>query len=381
MIEREKTYLMHADTPVAKIEMAGEKVLAIADLYSADHLPVGTYSDRDFVMCYELESWMSKRCIPDCRFDADHLESVLGMKVSEALARSWRLSLADAYWFTKDPSVEWKKINFIDNGFRNSFASALFRGSEWKKDPNIPDLATNGIYKKAWIMRNGTPWLIKAGDPETSRQQCANEVAASRIASLMGIDCARYLPAPIGDEMFCASECFIRSSDEEFVTGDQIMRSLDKVPMSVYDWLCGHGMKEATDRMLALNDLIGNDDAHLLNIGIVRNVFTLKVKGLAPLFDLGNSFDYDHRDGADISDCAQPFCRNREKQRALIDMANVTLPDPAQAEKILRNVYERFCVSGNCLKRGLALMKERYRGLERLAEKQKEREEICRDER
>lgn len=374
-------YLMHANDAVAKLKMSGTKILSIEELYRSELLPVGTCSDRDFVVCYELESWMAKRCVPKCRFDLDRLEAVLKTTVTQALAQSWQLSLNDAYWFTDDTEISWGQINFIDNGFENFFANAFLFGSDWKKNYNIPDLVTNGIYEKAWVMKNGVAWLIKAGDPETSDQQCANEVAAYRIASLMNIDCAKYLPAPIGDQMFCASENFIRSSDEEFVTGDQIMRSLDKKPMSVYAWLCENGFKVETDRMLAFDHLIGNDDRHLLNFGVIRSVSTLETKRFAPLFDSGNCLDYNRAENADMAFCAQPFNRNREQQLSMIDMQNVCLPDPAQVKYIIRNVYEKFGITDHRLDRACAMIDKGYAELEYLAEKQYTKEEQEHDER
>ena len=47
---------------------------------------------------------------------------------------------------------------------------------------------------------------------------------------------------------------------------------------------------EALDKMMLVDALIDNNDRHLGNFGVVRNVNTLEVERLAPIFDCGASF-------------------------------------------------------------------------------------------
>lgn len=51
-------------------------------------------------------------------------------------------------------------------------------------------------------------------------------------------------------------------------------------------------MTAALDRMLVLDYLIANEDRHLNNFGLLRNVDTLEWIGFAPIFDSGTSLGH-----------------------------------------------------------------------------------------
>ena len=55
-------------------------------------------------------------------------------------------------------------------------------------------------------------------------------------------------------------------------------------------------VKERIDEMIALDFIIGNEDRHRGNFGILRNAETLEWLGIAPIFDNGNSFFFDQED-------------------------------------------------------------------------------------
>lgn len=64
-----------------------------------------------------------------------------------------------------------------------------------------------------------------------------------------------------------------------------LMRCVETLEISV--------TKKEIDTMLQFDYLINNRDRHFGNFGFIRNVDTLKFKGLAPLFDNGSSLWFD----------------------------------------------------------------------------------------
>ena len=60
-----------------------------------------------------------------------------------------------------------------------------------------------------------------------------------------------------------------------------------------------HNAKLKIDEMLALDFIIGNEDRHRGNFGIIRNADSLEWLKIAPIFDNGNCLFYD-RDNDDI---------------------------------------------------------------------------------
>lgn len=46
------------------------------------------------------------------------------------------------------------------------------------------------------------------------------------------------------------------------------------------------------DRMIVVDYLVGNDDRHYGNFGLLRDAETLEIEGFAPIFDTGSSLGY-----------------------------------------------------------------------------------------
>ena len=92
--------------------------------------------------------------------------------------------------------------------------------------------------------------------------------------------------------------CFI-NKDTELITAYQIMKDIPK-SKCINDYeeylsiLEKHGLKDARiqmENMYILDHLIMNEDRHLNNFGIIRDVNTLKWLKCAPIFDNGQSLN------------------------------------------------------------------------------------------
>ena len=92
--------------------------------------------------------------------------------------------------------------------------------------------------------------------------------------------------------------CFI-TKDTQFITCNQIMYG-KKRHGSIKDYeeyisiLEKNGIKEARlkiENMYILDYLIMNEDRHLNNFGVIRDVNTLKWLDVAPIFDNGQSLN------------------------------------------------------------------------------------------
>lgn len=69
--------------------------------------------------------------------------------------------------------------------------------------------------------------------------------------------------------------------------------------MSSYDWIIEQCVKlglqnprKSLEDMLILDYIIFNEDRHLTNFGLFRNVETLEYESFASIFDCGSSFFY-----------------------------------------------------------------------------------------
>ena len=101
--------------------------------------------------------------------------------------------------------------------------------------------------------------------------------------------------------------CFI-TKDTELITCNQIRNDMKK-HNSIKDYeeyikkLELEGIKDAREKienMYILDFLMLNNDRHLNNFGIIRDVNTLKWKDVAPIFDNGQSLDIEYYDDKEM---------------------------------------------------------------------------------
>ena len=98
---------------------------------------------------------------------------------------------------------------------------------------------------------------------------------------------------------FLSARYFI-TSETELVSAYHIMQSRKKPnDLSDYEFYlnCAEqlgvkNIREQTEKMIVLDFLIGNEDRHFNNFGLIRNAVTLEWIVIAPIFDCGTSLWY-----------------------------------------------------------------------------------------
>ena len=256
-----------------------------------------------------LSQWFKGRGIPSWRDKLDLLLHRLNISTqNELLDKAFGLSLTDQYWLKPcSLDINYEDINFFDNDFEyGEFMSAslsknsnVITNEESLKTPNN---TTNGMLKKAWIIENGTRYLIKGGYKNEILQPF-NEVLASEICRRLGFNHVPYTIDIYKDMVVSKCPCFI-NKDSEFITAYQIKNGMkkhdDKQDYEDYiKVLENNGIKDARiklENMYILDFLIMNEDRHLNNFGIIRDVNALKWLDVAPIFDNGQSLNIEYYD-------------------------------------------------------------------------------------
>ena len=292
---------MNKNTPVLEVEyMSGVGVFTnIYALYNTDYMPYHLY-----VSCVELSEWFKNRGIPSFRDQLDLLMHRLNVHApSELLDKAFGLSLSDQYWLKpKDLDISYDKINF----FENDFEYAPFMDASLSKNTKCiqnesslysPNNTTDGMLRKAWIIEDGIRYLLKGGYKNETLQPF-NEVLASEICRRLGFDHVEYSLAIYKDMVVSKCPCFI-DINTELITARQIMDdSIDDYD-SYIKKLESEGIGNARikmENMFILDYLMLNEDWHLNNFGIIRNVNTLKWVDVAPIFDNGQSLNIQYYD-------------------------------------------------------------------------------------
>lgn len=260
-----------------------------------------------------LSEWFRGRGIPSWRDKLDLLLHRLNVTApSELLDQAFGLSLSDQYWIKPyNLDVNYDDINFFDNDFDYTefMEASLSKNSKTitsESSLKTPNNTTDGMLKKAWIIEDGTRYLLKGGY-KNELLQPFNEVLASEICRRLGFNYVDYTLDIYKDMVVSKCSCFI-TKDTELVTCYQIKSNMERHD-SEEDYeeyikeLENHGIKDARikiENMYILDFLIMNEDRHLNNFGIIRDVNTLEWLDVAPIFDNGQSLNIEYYDEEEL---------------------------------------------------------------------------------
>lgn len=248
-----------------------------------------------------LSEWFKGRGIPSWRDDLDLLLAKLNISTpTELLDKAFGLSLSDQYWIKPfDSEIEYKDINFFEHDFKDSeFTSVTFsntRDSNTKISLISPNNTTDGRLKKTWIIENGKRYLLKGGY-KNEVMQPFNEVLATMICERLGFKHIPYTIDVIKYKIVSKCECFI-NKNTELVTAYQILHNncnKDEAYETYIKILENNGIdraREEIENMFILDFIMLNEDRHLNNFGIIRNVENLNWIETAPIFDTGQSLN------------------------------------------------------------------------------------------
>ena len=304
--------LMNKNTPVLAFEydMNAHEATRITDVMNPEYAPLGMTDRHGAIAKRELNYWWRHRAIPASRAQVERLLVNLKLESTLVLAeKSFGLSLSDCYWINdEDDPQEWADINFFDNDFSDDLGFLTLGQDSAGSSPDAPDYASlqlsspnstlGGDLLKKWKIIDGERVLLKAG-VGAFNQEPYNEVAATELhARLMRP--GEYTPYRLlADGRRVYSACGnLLGPDEELVAAWDVIRNV-KQPNNLSDLqflvkryvdlgLDESYVREQLAKMFACDFVTANRDRHYRNFGIVRNVETLEVTRIAPVFDSGS---------------------------------------------------------------------------------------------
>lgn len=193
------------------------------------------------------------------------------------------LSLDDAYWVADvDNTLKWEDVSLHSNKSRNVLTpvslcgkvSTIFK----RKLDNSCDLSVNGTFAKSWIREGNYLYLCKA-DANESSNETISEVNASKILKSIGANAIEYALDYIDGTRVSKCKCFT-SNNISFIPYKVFKQSYK----GAINWI-RKVFKEDYANMCVANYIIGNEDLHDGNWGILLDNNSFNYIGLAPLFD------------------------------------------------------------------------------------------------
>ena len=292
------------------------KIIEVKNIDYAPYILVSFYEKGDEnnnPFRTNLSDWFKGRGIPSWRDKLDLLLHRLDINTpTELLDKAFGLSLSDQYWLKPfDSNIRYEDINFFDNDFDYSEfmeASLSLNSKTITKEASLktPNNTTDGMLKKAWIIEDGVRYLLKGGYKNEILQPF-NEVLASMICDRLGFNHVPYTIDTYKDIVVSKCPCFI-NKDTELITTYQIKNSETRYDTNEdYETFVAllekRGITDARiklENMYILDFLIMNEDRHLNNFGIIRDVNTLEWLDVAPIFDNGQSLNINYYDEDEV---------------------------------------------------------------------------------
>lgn len=300
-----RVYLMNKNTKVLYCEIDdNNNFIEIYETLNIDYAPLtiyNAYKDKSKSNLKVLNHWFQGRSIPSWRKDLEKL--LFNLNISspkEILNKAFGLSLSDQYWIKPvDMDIKWENINFFTNDFEFEAFLDVSLNDTYIDNISLhsPNNTTDGMLKKAWVIRNKERCLIK-GTYEASGLEPICEWLASNICEIFNISHANYSIEVKDNKLVSVSSNFLKENEEIVTANDIIYMSHKKNDISYYEHynniLKSNGIDNSKDKlsdMYLIDYLVLNQDRHLKNYGIIRNVDSLEWDRVCPIFDTGEGLE------------------------------------------------------------------------------------------
>ncbi len=299
------------ETLAFEVDSATGKVHNVRPLDGAPWAPLGilvSWSKPEPL----LEHFIRGRAIQPNRPDLPDILKATGMQSNLELSLlSGGFSLSDQYWYrTPGSKLTWEQANFFDNEWDPSFGEAVLRRDfDALSHASIatPNATCGGLCRKAWILKNGKPHLLKAASIEGGADSVAEALASRMLAHILPSD--EYVPYEVlirDGETYASCQPMV-NRDEELVAAWQILSQTggtrdgqgcgsELLGAELFEGYCTAledfgvaGAKQEVAKMALAATLTFNRDIHSRNMGVIRTVETGDTR-MAPLFDYDKVF-------------------------------------------------------------------------------------------
>ena len=329
--------LMHKDNVVAKFDCTNFyiKNIEIENEYLMPFIITEDYKKNNAIFL----DWKKSRPRPILPQNfTNSLLSQIG-ETYEEISDFICASLTDCYWFKPENIfIQWKDINYFDNKIIEKEINSITLSDRMYKYTDYTDeleaMLKQGKVKKFikyfTIDKEDNYCIVKTCDILNRGQDVFNELIGNVLEDALDIDGAQYYILAnniIYENINCnvplaTCELCIQNDSEEIVQINNLINTTELNNTNLYEYLVSLGFKEDIDKMIVLDYLMLNPDRDLSNIAIIRDSETLIYKRMAPIYDLGASFNYygpDKTVRMEFEDYSMPFMRRHSRQILLVD--------------------------------------------------------------
>lgn len=261
--------VMSADIEVARIDNGS--VIPINEAL----MPLYLQKNNDF------EGWLESRAIDSHRTNSRLLKKVLRLTTAQdadVVLKVHAATITDNYWFKETGStLYYEDVKFKTNIFDKLALYGDPDSFNFEHD-STPELTNIGSYEKCWKMTAGEWWIYKQGN----ENEKFSELFISLLGKKIGFNMAHYEI----DGMYIKSLDFTNNASVNYEPMHSLViddEDYEKNFTLLYK-LCPNAARDYV-YMIYLDTICANVDRHTKNYGVLRDVKTGQILGLAPNFD------------------------------------------------------------------------------------------------
>ena len=238
-----------------------------------------------------LPSFLEQRKAPKHRKHIQQLLEQYGCDDPEGFLRvTHALSLNDTFWVREaDSLLTWREVSLYTNPFSEIISEAAFDGiiSETDLSSTSPEFGTDGQYAKCWKREGSSIFLYKSGSAHYEIEPLSEYLAAQ----LSGRLCPGAVPYDMDYyREKLVSKCPLFTNEAVgLAKASAVFRGEERTIPELLAYFESIGSGDAFRRMCVLDAVILNTDRHYGNFGVLFDTSTLKIQGMAPVFDHNRS--------------------------------------------------------------------------------------------
>ncbi|MBQ7789615.1 MAG: HipA domain-containing protein [Clostridia bacterium] len=231
------------------------------------------------------DMWLETRAIDSHRANSRLLKKALRLTDKDDISTVIHVNgatIIDNYWIREIGSnLTYDDVKFEDDYFSNLALKGnydSFNRAANSKRSKTPELTNVGSFEKCWKLRDGKWWMYK----KASHEEMFSELFIYQLGKELGMNMAIYERGEgyiksldftdAAKVNFEAASTFMGDNEEY----SDVVKSLEKLcPDAIPDYV----------KMIFLDTICANPDRHTNNFGLLRDVQTGELLGLAPNYD------------------------------------------------------------------------------------------------
>lgn len=266
-------------------------------LILSQNIPVAKWEDNRLTIINEqflplylkrvanADMWLETRAIDSHRANSRLLKKALRLTERDDISTVLHVNgatITDNYWIKPlDSDLTYEQIRF-DNDY---FAHLALKGTydsfnrvANSKHSKTPELTNIGSFEKCWKLCDGKWWMYK----KANHNEQFSELFIYELGRELGFHMARY---ERGDGCVKSLD-FTDSASVNFEPAMSFMGDNEEYEdvIAALEKLCPQAIPDYI-RMIFMDTITANPDRHTSNFGLLRDIKTAELLGLAPMFD------------------------------------------------------------------------------------------------